>query len=103
MTITRQLQGKVISRLKNLKKTLVIIGPRQVGKTTLIRTIIGQSSEALFLDGDDALIREELSNVTTERLRQIIGSAKVVFIDVMGNRVKREKASHLSTKEILLI
>ena len=58
-----------------------MIGPRQVGKTTLIKNIIDRSSDVLFLDGDDPLIREALVDVGTEKLRQIIGNAKVVFID----------------------
>ncbi len=79
--LTRQISKNIISRLKKLKKTIVVIGPRQTGKTTLIKTIIGQSRKNLFLDGDDLQVRERLANANTEILRQIIGEAKVVFID----------------------
>lgn len=61
-------------------KVIVLIGPRQVGKTTLINTLLADK-EYLFLDGDDHTICDMLSNANTEQLRSIIGAYKYVFID----------------------
>ena len=57
-----------------------MIGPRQVGKTTLINTLLSNLSY-LFLDGDDAVVAETLANANTETLKSIIGNYKYVFID----------------------
>jgi predicted AAA+ superfamily ATPase len=57
-----------------------LIGPRQVGKTTLINTLLSNLSY-LFLDGDDAVVAETLANANTETLKSIIGNYKYVFID----------------------
>ena len=61
-------------------KVIVLIGPRQVGKTTLINSILNKS-DYLFLDCDDNIVAETLSMANTEKLKNIIGSYKYVFID----------------------
>jgi len=61
-------------------KAIVLIGPRQVGKTTLIRSIL-KNSTYLFLDGDDPTVRELLNTPNTEQLKAIIGNNTLVFID----------------------
>lgn len=62
-------------------KALVLIGPRQVGKTTLIRTLLKNHEPYLFLDGDDIAVRTLLNTPTTEEIKAILSSHKVVFID----------------------
>ncbi|MGB0430311.1 MAG: ATP-binding protein [Bacteroidia bacterium] len=59
---------------------MMLIGPRQVGKTTLIKSVLGED-EYLFLDGDDPTTRTVLTNPNTEQLKRLIGSHKTVFID----------------------
>ncbi|MDN3643168.1 ATP-binding protein [Lutimonas halocynthiae] len=61
-------------------KAIILIGPRQVGKTTLIRNLI-EDKKHLFLDADDPTVRSILNNPNTEQIRSIIGSNKIVFID----------------------
>jgi predicted AAA+ superfamily ATPase len=61
-------------------KIVVLIGPRQVGKTTLINALLKDIS-FLFLDGDDAVVADTLANANTETLKNIIGNYKYVFID----------------------
>lgn len=61
-------------------KAIIVIGPRQVGKTTLINDII-KDKQHLFLDGDDPTVRLLLQNVNTEQLKSIIGINRLVFID----------------------
>ena len=58
----------------------MLIGPRQVGKTTLINALLADKTY-LFLDGDDHSVSELLSNANTEQLRSIIGNYKYIFID----------------------
>jgi uncharacterized protein len=61
-------------------KTLVLIGARQVGKTTLVQEIL-KGREFLFLDGDDPLIKQQLTNPNTKQIETLIGSSKIIFID----------------------
>lgn len=61
-------------------KTIVLIGARQVGKTTLVQEIL-KEREFLFLDGDDPLIKQQLTNPNTKQIETLIGNSKIVFID----------------------
>jgi predicted AAA+ superfamily ATPase len=61
-------------------KAIVLIGPRQVGKTTLINLLL-KDQDHLFLDGDDPTVRNLLENANTASLKRIIGKYKLLFID----------------------
>lgn len=63
-------------------KALLIYGPRQVGKTTAIKKLIAQQAQSyLFLNADEADVRESLENTTSTQLRLLFGNHKIVFID----------------------
>ncbi|WP_144604179.1 ATP-binding protein [Algoriphagus algorifonticola] len=78
-TIRRILDKKISDKLFK-GKTIVLIGARQVGKTTLIREIL-KDREFLFLDGDDPLVRRQLTNPNTKQIETLLGNSKIVFID----------------------
>lgn len=61
-------------------KAIIVLGPRQVGKTTLIQEIL-KDKKYLFLNADDAIIRQLLHDTDTFHLQQIIGDNTIVFID----------------------
>lgn len=69
-----------IEKRIGMGKAIVVIGPRQVGKTTLIKSILG-SKDYLLLDGDDPKTRALLREPNTEQIRTIVGNYKFVFID----------------------
>ncbi|WP_300977431.1 AAA family ATPase, partial [Flavobacterium sp.] len=77
--ITRSLIERIRNRL-NKGKAIVLVGPRQVGKTTLINELL-KGVSYLFLDGDASVIMDTLANANTETLKSIIGDYKYVFID----------------------
>ncbi len=77
--ITRTLE-RTIKEKENDGKAIVVVGARQVGKTTLLKNIL-EGKDYLFLDADDPTVRSLLSNPNTEQLRTIIGNYKTVFID----------------------
>jgi predicted AAA+ superfamily ATPase len=70
-----------IEELFNLGKAIVLIGPRQVGKSTLLKQILKEKEPNLFLDGDDFTIQQQLEIPNTEFLKRLIGEHTIVFID----------------------
>lgn len=63
-------------------KAIILIGPRQVGKTTLFDTIAEAMDDIpLMLNCDEPLVREMLTNPTNEQLTTLIGTHKVLIID----------------------
>lgn len=70
----------IIKSRVNSGKAIVVIGPRQVGKTTLIESIL-ETKDYLFLNGDDPKTRTLLTEPNTEQIRTILGRYKYVFID----------------------
>ena len=77
--IVRNLEKQINERFGE-GKAILIIGPRQVGKTTLINKIL-QGRKHLFFDGDDPYDKKILTNPNTEELKSIIGSNDIIFID----------------------
>ncbi len=79
MKVERILKNTLIEKF-NSGKAIVLIGPRQVGKSTLINSIL-KEKDFLFLDGDDFSVQQQLSEPSTNYLKRLIGDKKIVFID----------------------
>ena len=100
----------IIQRIKEVLfkgKTIMLFGPRQSGKTTLLEMLAGDIREKiLLLDCDEPDIRKELTDVTSTQLKHRFGDAKVVMIDE-AQRVKNIgitlKLIHDKIKEVQLI
>lgn len=78
--INRSVETQVRARW-NSGKAIVVVGPRQVGKTTLLRKLCEEEGSYLLLNADEADTRTQLENASLSRLRQIIGPNKTVFVD----------------------
>ncbi len=79
--IGRQLEGNIRSQLDK-GKAIIIIGPRQVGKTTLVRQITDSlNRRTLWLTGDDPAARTMLEDISLARLKTVIGHNQVVVVD----------------------
>lgn len=79
--ITRTLEKAIQSKFFR-GKAIVLIGPRQTGKTTLIKKILeAHRNESLILDGDDPSTQSILSRPNLQQLKQIIGRNSIMFID----------------------
>ena len=80
-TITRQI-AKEIQKDCFKGKVILLLGARQVGKSTLIKMLSFDSKmEPLWLDGENADVHLLLQNANAERLKQIAGSHQIVVID----------------------
>jgi uncharacterized protein len=63
-------------------KVLVLFGPRQVGKTTLVRSLIQATDKKIKIDtGDDVRIREVWNSENLDILREYVEGFDVVIID----------------------
>lgn len=76
---SRYLKKRIIKRVDS-GKAIVVMGPRQVGKTTLIESIL-ESKDYLLFNGDDPKTRALLTEPNTEQIRSIIGKYEYFFID----------------------
>lgn len=64
------------------RKLLLLLGPRQTGKTTLVRKIAGQfEGKTLYLTGDDPAVRRRLTNVGIEALRPLLQGYDLLVLD----------------------
>ncbi|MBD2752205.1 ATP-binding protein [Spirosoma validum] len=82
--INRILREELIKRATSSKtvKSIIIIGPRQVGKTTLIKELETELETPItWWNGADADIGELLQMPTPARLRQLIGQTSTLIID----------------------
>ena len=79
--IPREIQTIIEKRI-DYKKAIIVLGPRQSGKTTLLRGIVKNLGQNyLYFNGDDPASRSLWDNTSKALIEQIIGDHKVVFMD----------------------
>jgi uncharacterized protein len=79
---------EVLLRKMHSGKVLLLLGPRQSGKTTLMKQLAKQAdNDFLFLNGDLTSVQQELSQANEEVLATILGNHHVIVIDE-AQRVK---------------
>ena len=85
--IKRELEKTIEQKLFS-GKAIIILGPRQVGKSTLLEIIKAKTNKkTLYLNCDDNDIKKALTEVTINHLKRIIGNHEIVMIDE-AQRVK---------------
>jgi predicted AAA+ superfamily ATPase len=78
--LQRKLQQVIEDRMFK-GKAIVLVGARQVGKSTLFRQILTGKQDVLTLNCDDAEVREMLTNINRGELHRIIGNHRIVMVD----------------------
>lgn len=84
--IHRQLQAVIQDHLFR-GKAILLIGARQVGKSTLFRQVLAEGTAAykpaqiLSLDCDDHEVRLLLTNPNLEQVAQLVANKRIVLID----------------------
>jgi len=79
--IKRQLYELIKKRLFK-GKAIIIIGARQVGKTTLLNMFMDEyNDDSLYLNCDEFDVREILRDATSTKLKAIFGDKKLILID----------------------
>lgn len=72
---------KVIAERLFKGKAIVLIGARQVGKTTLLKNLVKGQENLLWLNGDDIEVRTMLQNVSTIKFKSLLGQNKMMVVD----------------------
>lgn len=79
--INRTIETQIKAKLWN-GKAILVFGPRQTGKTTLIKKIISElAMPAKWFSSDEPDVRLALSNITSTQFKSLIGNVKIVVID----------------------
>ena len=92
MTLVRRQLQQIIQERMFQGKAIVLIGARQVGKSTLFHQILESmeytaSQQVLSLDCDDPETRSILENMNLSELRLLVGNNKIIMVDE-AQRVK---------------
>ena len=77
-TIESELERKFFSG-----KAMIVYGPRQSGKTTMIRHLVSKygNDDVLWLNGDNPGIRAQISGITTSGWRLLLGKCRILVVD----------------------
>lgn len=93
-----------------LGKVIIVVGPRQVGKTTLIEEILKISDKDSFIkfNCDYSEDREMLNEQSLKKLEKIISDKKFIFIDEgqkvrnIGNTLKILVDHYKKSKQVIV-
>lgn len=81
MFVNRAVEQQIHKYLQP-NKVVVLLGPRRVGKTVLIKQIMDSLDvPVLNLNGEDVSVQELLERRTVQNYRNLLGGYKVLFID----------------------
>ncbi|KAF5434618.1 hypothetical protein C5S36_04710 [Candidatus Methanophagaceae archaeon] len=79
------IKRKLTDKLKKhffKKKAIILIGPRQVGKTTLFKSIVEEINMSyVWFTGDEPNVPNIFNNITSGELIHLFGKNKIVVID----------------------
>lgn len=78
--IERQL-SEIISQKLFTGKAIILMGPRQVGKTTILRELFGNRQDSIWLNGDESDIQKLFGDISSSRLNALFADKKIVVID----------------------
>ena len=78
--IKRLLENQIVSLLGS-GKAIIIMGARQVGKSTLLDTVFQNRENILWMTGDDLDVQELFSQMSSTRLKALLGATKTLIID----------------------
>jgi hypothetical protein len=80
--MVKRLLFDTLNKRMDYKKAIVVTGPRQVGKTTLIKQIAREADpDYLYVNGDDPALQALWSNPGGQLLEQLIAGKKIIVID----------------------
>lgn len=82
MFIERELKKQIQEKLKTSNKAIILYGPRQVGKTTLVKNLISSLPfKTLSVNGDEQKYIDVLSSKDFSKIESLISGYELLFID----------------------
>lgn len=82
MIIERSLFNPIIKQIKKEPKIIIIYGPRQSGKTTLIKQLLAKLNITTpIFNGDDIRTQEAFGMPNLRLLKKAVGDEKILVID----------------------
>jgi predicted AAA+ superfamily ATPase len=63
------------------QKAIIVLGPRQVGKTTLLKNLAFDPNEILWMNADEIDVQQTLSVVSSGSFKALLGKKKIFIID----------------------
>jgi len=98
--ITRSIEPELKCRFFS-GKALIVYGPRQSGKTTMIRHLVSEYGDGvLWLNGDNPAVRTRITGITTGEWRLLLGKCRIVVVDEAQHIPDIGMALKLVTDEI---
>lgn len=74
-------QGQNITEYLNLNKIIILYGPRQVGKSTLVKKFLTKYPKSSYLDGEEFKTQEMLDKPTIQFLKDYFSHLDLLIID----------------------
>lgn len=82
MWIPRISSPLVLKALMETNKVIILTGPRQVGKTSLILKILSEINlKVKILSGEENHIKESFSSFNYEKMLEAVGNNEILFLD----------------------
>ncbi|MFZ5818312.1 MAG: ATP-binding protein [Chloroflexota bacterium] len=82
MRIKRSLLNYIQKELRSEPKIILLYGPRQAGKTTLIQELLENAGlPAIQFNGDDLRTQELFGRADLDRLKTVVGGSRLLVID----------------------
>ena len=78
--INRFLQPQLESLLGS-RKAIILMGARQVGKSTLLQLLLGQRQDVLWLNGDNNDVQALFTAISAERIHSLMGTKRILVLD----------------------
>ncbi len=80
--IPRSIEKQIVSRLETSNKIIVLYGARQVGKTTLVKSLLKRHfKKVLEINADQKKYQDILSSTDLNQLKRLVTGYNLLFID----------------------
>ena len=86
MIIDRDIKASILETLVSEHKVVIIYGPRQVGKTTLVKEILASMNlKAMTINGDRRDQHTIISSRDLGQMKSLLSDIQLLFIDEAQN------------------
>lgn len=73
--------GDLITKKLGDKKAILLFGARQLGKTTLLKQLMANRTDTIWLNGDEPDVLALFENITSSRIKTMMAGYRFLVID----------------------